>query len=123
MSPHPLTNFEIQKYYQNEPKLNGVYSRYDLPKIKNGVYVANLAEYESIGTHWIPFFVNGVNVTYCDRCRVENILKQIKKLIDNKNIIANTYRIKAYGSIMCRYFCLGFIDFRLKGKSLLEYTN
>ena len=123
MSPHPLTNFEIQKYYQNEPKLNGVYSRYDLPKIKNGVYVANLDEYESIGTHWIPFFVNGNNVTYFDRCRVENILKQIKKLIDSKNIIANIYRIKAYSSIMCRYFYLGFIDFRLKGKSLLEYTN
>ena len=123
MSPHPLTNFEIQKYYQNQPKLNGVYSRHDLPKTKNGVYVANLDEYESIGTHWIPFFVNGDNVTYCDRCRVENILKQIKKLIDNENIIANTYRIKAYSSIMCRYFCLGFIDFRLKGKSLLEYTT
>ena len=51
MLPHPLTNFEIQKYYQNKPKFNGVYSRNNLPKIKDGVYVINLDEYESIGSH------------------------------------------------------------------------
>ena len=51
MLSHPLTNFEIQKYYQNKPKFNGVYSRNNLPKIKDGVYVINLDEYESIGSH------------------------------------------------------------------------
>ena len=45
MPPHPLTNFEIQKYYQNEPKFNGVSSRNDLPKIKDGAYIINLGEY------------------------------------------------------------------------------
>ena len=50
MTPHLLTNFEIQKYYQNKPKFNGVYSRNSLPKIKNGAYVINLDEYESMGT-------------------------------------------------------------------------
>ena len=63
MSPHPLTNFEIQKYYQNEPKSNGVYSRNSLPKIKDGSYVINIDEYESIGTHWIALYVNNNNVT------------------------------------------------------------
>ena len=53
MPPHLLTNFEIQKYYQNEPKFNGVYSRNNLPKIKNGAYVINLDEFKSIGIHWI----------------------------------------------------------------------
>ena len=53
MPLHPLTNFEIQTYYQNEPKFNSVYSRNNLPKIKDGVYVINLHEYKSIGTHWI----------------------------------------------------------------------
>ena len=48
---HPLTNFKIQKYYQNEPKFNGVYSRNNLPKIKDGVYVTNLDELKSIQTH------------------------------------------------------------------------
>ena len=50
MSPHPLTNFEIQKYYPNEPKFNGVYLRNNLSKIRDGAYVINL-EYKSIGTH------------------------------------------------------------------------
>ena len=50
--PYPLTNFEIQKYYQNEPKFNGVYSRDYLPKIKDGAFVINLDDYESVGTHW-----------------------------------------------------------------------
>ena len=50
MRPYPLTNFEIQKYYQNEPRLNGVFSRDNLPKIKDGAYVINLDEYSDIGT-------------------------------------------------------------------------
>ena len=49
----PLPNFEKQKYYQSEPKFNGVYSRNELPKIKDGAYITNLDEYKSIGTHWI----------------------------------------------------------------------
>ena len=51
MPPHSLTNFEIQKYYQNEPKIDGVYSRNNLAKIKDGANEINLGEYESIGTH------------------------------------------------------------------------
>ena len=56
--PHyPLTNFEIQKYYENEPRLIGVFSRDNLTKkIKDGAYVRNLDEYKDIGTHWIALF-------------------------------------------------------------------
>ena len=61
MPPHPFTNFEIQRYYQNEPKFNGVYSRNNLPKIKDGAYVTNHDEVKSIGTHWIALYVNGNN--------------------------------------------------------------
>ena len=63
---HLLTNFEIQKYYQNEPKFNGVYSRNSSSKIKDGEYIINLDEYESIGTHWIALYVNVENVTFFD---------------------------------------------------------
>ena len=97
---HPLSNSEIQKYYQNEPKFNGVYSRNNLPKIKDGAYVINLDEYESIGTHWIALYVNGNNIIYFDSFGVEHIPKEIKKLIKNKNVIINIYRIQAYDSIM-----------------------
>ena len=122
MSPHHLSNFEIQKYYENEPKFNGVYSRNNLPKIKSGVYIINLNESESIGTYWIALYVNDNNVTYFDSFGVEHISKEIKKFIGNKRIITNIYRIQAYDSIMREYFCIGFIDFILKGKSLLDYT-
>ena len=88
MSPHPLTNFEIQKYYQKEHKCNGVYSRNNLPKIKCGAYVINLDEYESIGTHWIALYVNGNNM-YFDSFGVEHIPEEIKKFIRNKNIITS----------------------------------
>ena len=120
IAPHP--NFQIQKYYQSEPKLNGVYSINNLTKIKNGAYIINVDEYESIGTHWIALYVNAKNVTYFDSFGVEHIPKEIRKFIRNKNI-TNICRIQAHDSIMCGYFCIGFIDFMLKGKSLLEYTN
>ena len=123
MPPHPLTKFEIQKYYQNEPKFNGAYSRKELSKIKDGAYIINLDEYESIETHWIPLYVNAKNVTYFDSFGAEHIPKEIRKFIGNKNIITNIYRIETYDSIMCGYFCIGIIDFMLKVKSLLEYTN
>ena len=55
MPPHPLTNVEIQKYYQNEPKFSNVYSRINLPEIKDGAYVINIDKYKSIGTHCIVF--------------------------------------------------------------------
>ena len=66
MPPQTLPNFEIHKYYQNESKFNGVYSRNNLPKIKDGAYVINLDEFKSIGTHWIALYVNPKNITYFD---------------------------------------------------------
>ena len=104
MPLHPLTNFEIQKYYQNEPKLNGVYLRNNLSKIKDGAYVINLDESISIGTQWIALYVNGNKATYFDSFGVEHIPKEIKKFIRNKNMITNIYRIQAYYSITCGYF-------------------
>ena len=122
MPPHPLTNFKIQKYYQNQPRFNGVYSRDNLTKIKDGTQVINLDEYSDIGTHWVALYVNN-NVTYFDRFGVEHIPKEIKTFINSKNIKTNIFRIQAYDSIMCGYFCIEFIDFRLAGKPLTESTN
>ena len=123
MPPHSLTNFEIQNFYENEPKFNGVYSRNNSPKIKDGVYIIDLDEYKSIWTQWIALYVNDNNVTYFDSFGIEHIPKEIRKFIENKNIVTNIYRIQAYDSIMCGYFQIGFIDFMLKGKGLLKYTN
>ena len=140
---HPLTNFEIQEYYQNEPRFNGVFSRDNLPNnnilpkglgsaVKNGAYVINLDEYHNIGSHWIALYVNNKIVTYFDSFGVEHIPKEIMKFINRtsfglgsrrKQIITNNYRIPAYDSIMCGYFCIGFINFMFNGKSLADYTN
>ena len=108
--PHPLTNFEIQTYSQNEPRFNGVYSRDNLPdKIKDGTYVVNLDEYSDIGTHWIALYVNTKTVTYFDSFGVEHIPKEIKKLIINKNIISNIFRIQAYHSFSNVWMFLNWI--------------
>ena len=77
MPSHPLTNLEIQKRYQNEPKCNGVTSRNNLRKIKDEAYVINLDESKSVGTHWIALYVNAKNVTYFDGFGVEHIPKEI----------------------------------------------
>ena len=125
MTPHPLTNFEIQAYYQSEPRFIGVYSRDNLPdQIKDGAYVINLDEYSDIGTHWIALYVNNKTVTYFDSFGVEHIFKEVKKIVNNnKNIIANIFRIQAYDSVMCGCFCIAFIDYMFMGKSLADYTN
>ena len=132
MLPHPLTNFEITKYYENESRFNGVYSRDNLPnKIKDVAYVINLDEYSDIATHWVALYVKTDDITYFDSFGVEHISKGIIKFVGRpsssalllKNVIANIFRIRAYDSIMCGYFCIGFINFMHKGKRLTEYTN
>ena len=116
-------------HYQNEPRFNGVFSRDNLPKrsstdeIKNGAYMINLDEYCNMGTHWIALYVNNKSATYFDSFGVEHIPKEIKKFIGNKNIIADIFRIQAYDSVMCGYFCIGFINFMFTGNSLTGFTN
>ena len=86
--PHPLTNFEVKIYYQNEPKFNGVYSRDNF--------------------FWIALYVNFKTITYIDSFGVEHIPKEIKKFIKNKSIITNIFRIQTYDSVLCGYFFIGF---------------
>ena len=120
--PHPLTNFEIQTYY--EPRFNGFYSRDNLPdKTKDGAYAINLDEYSDIETQWIALYVNNKNVTYFDSFGVEHIPKEIKKFINNKDIISNIFRIQTYDSVLCGYFCFGFTNFMFKDNSLTDFTN
>ena len=114
----------LRKYYQNEPRFNGVYSSDNLPnKVKDGVYVINLDEHFDIGTHWIALYILNYNVTYFDSFGVEHIPKEIKKFIDKSTIVTSIFRIQAYDSVMRGYFCIGFIDFMLESKSLTDFTN
>ena len=100
-----------------------MYSRNNLPnKIKKGAYVINLDEYENTGTHWVSLFVKPKYTVYFDSFGIEHIPKEINKFINN-DIKSNIFRIQAYDSIMCGYFCIEFINYMLKGKTLLDYTN
>ena len=89
MLPHPLTNFEILRYYKNEPSFNGVFSRNNLPKkIKDGTYIINLDEYANVGTHWIALFCKKMKL-FISIVLVLNIF--LKKL---KNLLKNSLEIK-----------------------------
>ena len=124
MPPHPLTNLEIQKYYENEPRVNGVFSRDNLPKkIKDREYVINLDENAAVGTRWIALFCNKSEIIYFDSFGVKHVPEEIKEFIRNKNIIANTFPVQAKNSLLCGYVCIGFIDFILAGKRLTDLMN
>ena len=85
MSSHPLTNFQIQKYYESEPRFNGVYSRNNEPKtLKDGGYLINLDEYADVCTHWIALFLNRSEIVYFDSFGVEHVLEEIKEIFRNK---------------------------------------
>ena len=135
---HPLTNIEVNEYYKNEPRFNGVYSRNNF--FKRGAYVINLDEYENTGTHWVALFVKTNEAIYFDSFGIEHIPKEINKFINNDTtkssslartaessalarIKSNIFRIQAYDSIMCGYFCIECINYMLKGKTLLDYTS
>ena len=102
MPPYHLTNFEMQKYYQNEPRFNSVYFRDNLPErsfteIRDGAYVINLDEYSDIGTHWVALYLNNNDVIYFDSFGVEHIPKDIKAFVDcSLSITTNIFRIQAY---------------------------
>ena len=91
----------MQKYYQDKPRFNGVYSKDNLPdKIKDGEYVINLDEYSDIGTYWITLDSLNNDFTYFDNFVVEHIPKEIKAFIRDKSIKTNIFRIQANDSVM-----------------------
>ena len=98
--------------------------RNNLPKkIKDGAYVINLDEYADVGTHWIALFCNRNEIVYFDSFGAEHVPQEIKGFVGNKNIIANIFRVHANNSVMCGYFCIGFIDFMLAGKKMTDFTS
>ena len=82
MPPHPLTNFEIEEYYKNEPRFNGVYFRDNLLKtVKNKAHIIYLDEYADAGTHWVALYVKNNEITYFDSFGVEHVPKELKNLL------------------------------------------
>ena len=95
-----------------------------LKRINDGAYVINLDEYADVGTHWVALHVEDIEITYfVFSFEVEHVAKQIEKFIGHKNIKTNIFRIQANNSIMCGYFCIGFIDFMFAGKTFIDFTS
>ena len=119
-----MINFEIQDYFKNEKRFNGVFSRNNLPKLKKKrAYVINLDHSKNTGTHWVVIFVKKDEVIYFGSFGVEYIPKEIMEKIGNKNIKTSTFRIQDNNSIMCGYFCILFIEYMLNNKTLTDFTN
>ena len=83
----------------------------------------NLDEYADVGTHWIALICNRNEIVYFNSFGIEHVPEEIKEFVENKNIIANIFRVQANNSVMCGYFCIGFIDFMLAGKKLTDFTS
>ena len=119
-----MTNYEIERYFEYELGFNGVYSRNNLPRIaKDGGYIVNLDDMGKSGTHWVAIFVSGNRGTYFDSFGVEHLPHEILKFLVNKDLHINIFRIQSINSILCGYYCIKFLDFMFKGKTLTDFTN
>ena len=110
-------------YFKDVKGFNGVFSRNNLPQLKNGAYVINLDHSENTRTHWVVIFMNSPEVIYFNSFGVQYIPKEIMEKIKNKNIKTNIFRIQNNNSIMCGYFCILFIEYILNSKTLTDFTN
>ena len=116
-------------YFKNVKGFNGVFSRNNLSKLKNGAYVINLDHSENTGTHRIVIFMKNneffefPEVIYFDSFGVEYIPKEIMEKKGNKNIESNIFRIQDNNSIMCGCFCILLIEYMLNNKTLTDFTN
>ena len=109
-------------------RFNGVFSRNNLPNLKNGANIITLDHIKNTGTHWVVVFVKKDELIYFDSLGVEYIPKKIMEKIEHsslgiKNIKTSIFRIQDYNSIMCGYFCILFIEYMLNGKTLIDFTN
>ena len=92
-------------------------------KIKDGAHVINLDEYGDTGTHWIALFSTKLEVIYFDSFGIEHVPKEIENFTVHKNIKTNIFMTQSITSMMCGYFCNGFIYFMFAGKTLIDDTS
>ena len=114
---------EITHYFDYEPRFNGVFSRNNLLRMKDGKYVINLDDKNSKGTHWVSLFIDRNTALYFDSFGIKYIPQEVLNKIKDKSIIHNIFRIQDNESIMWEFYCIAFIEYMFSGKTLLDYTN
>ena len=111
-------------YFNSDKRFDGTFSRDNLNIFnKDGAYIINLDKYDNIGTHWVAIYLKNNNVTYFDSFGIEYIPKKIAKLINDKSIKSNIFRIQSFNSILCGYFYTGFIEYTSNNLGLNEYAK
>ena len=119
-----FSNIEITKYFNYEPRFNGAFWRDSLPRIKDGVYVINLTDKQSKGTHWVSLFIDGNTAVYFDSFGIKYIPQEVFSKIKHKSITQNIFRIQDDDFIMCAFYCIIFTEYIYAcRKVLLDYTN
>ena len=106
-----LKHQKVLKYYENDCRFNGVFSRDNLLRIKHGAYVANLDYKQSKGTRWVSLFIGRSKVMYLNSFETEYILQQVLIKIKDKSITHNIFRILDDDCIMCRFYCIVFVKY------------
>ena len=120
---HPLSNIEITKYFNYEPRFNGVFLKGNLSRIKDRANVINLNDKQSKSTPWVSLVIDRSTALYFDSFRIEYIPQELLNKIKDKSITRNILRIQFQDSIICRFYCIAFIEYMIAGKTLLNYTN
>jgi len=112
------------KYFQDEPRFKGVYSKNRLPRRDEGAFVINLEDDTKAGSHWVALFVLKNKCIYFDSFGIEHLPKEIERFIVGlSEVDRNIYRIQSNDSIMCGYYCIKFIEYMFAGKNLIDFTN
>ena len=120
---HPLSNIEINQYFNYDSKFNGVFSRNNLPRIKYVPYVINLDDKNSKETHSDSLFIDRNTAVYFDSFRIEYIPQKVLNKIKDKSITHSIFRIHDNDSFTCGFCCIVFVEYLLAGTNLLDYTN
>ena len=117
----PLTNFDFMRYYKDNPKFGSVYSRDNLPRLKESFYIVNLDDKGGPGTHWVVVYNLGKNCIYFDSFGVsppEEVLDKMRET--GKQLVMNSYRIQDLASINCGFYCIYIIDQLLLGRQYID---
>ena len=114
---HPLNDIEITNYFKYEARFNDVFSRNNLPEIKDGAYFINLDGKNNKETHWVSLFIDKNTAVYFDSFGIEYISQDKLDKISDKSITHSVFRIQDDESFMCGFYCIAFIEYVLAGKN------
>ena len=118
-----LSKIEIAYYFKYKPRFNDVFSRNNLPRIKDEPYVKSLNDKNCTGTHWVSLFIHKKVAIYFDSFGTEYIPQELLNKIKDTSITHNTFRMQDNESIMCGFYFIAFAEYMLARKTFLDHTN